>query len=269
MTRFAFLADPQLGCRATFSGLDEEAIEALRRRDMHVAPFPAEDGHLWEVGQLEKAVAAIDAAKPDFVVVGGDMVDDVRRADQYRDLMAGFASVGVPIHWVAGNHDIALDGQQPTHRSIEQYEALFGQPHFRIDGGDVTLVALNTTVMHRPERVPEELATQLGFIEEAIAGAPGPVLLVGHHPLFLRSPDERNSYWTIPGDTRRHLLDLVARGDVHAMFAGHYHRNNVARIGSFEMVTSGPVGFPLGDDPSGIRVVEHDGTHLRHEYIPI
>ncbi len=269
MSRFVFLADPQLGCRATFSGLSEETTEALRQRDMYIDPFPAEDGHLWEVRQVEKAVAAIEEAAPDFVVVGGDMLDDARSAGQYRDLMAGFASVGVPIHWVPGNHDIAFDGEQPTHRSIEHYEFLFGDSTFVIDGGEVTLVALNTTVLHRPERVPDVLAAQFRFLDRAIADAHTPVVLVGHHPLFLRTPDEPNSYWTVPGELRSRLLGLVQAHGVHAMFAGHYHRNQVARSGRFEMVTTGPVGFPLGQDPSGIRVVEHDGRRLRHEYIPI
>ena len=269
MSRFVFLADPQLGCRATFSGLSEDAVEALRRRDMYVEPFPAEDGHLWEIGQVEKAVSAIEAAQPDFVVVGGDMVDDARSAGQYRDLMAGFASIGVPIHWVPGNHDIAFDGEQPTHRSIEHYESLFGSPHFTIDGGEVALIALNTTVMHRPERVPDALAAQLRFVQTAIADAHTPIIFVGHHPLFLRTPDESNSYWTIPLEIRRELLALSTEHELIAMFAGHYHRNQVARTGAFEMVTSGPVGFPLGVDPPGIRIVEHDGRRLRHEYVAI
>ncbi|NND83525.1 MAG: hypothetical protein HKN46_00080 [Acidimicrobiia bacterium] len=269
MSRFVFLADPQLGCRATFSGLSEDAVQALRNRDMYVDCFPAEDDHLWEIGQVEKAVEAIEAAKPDFVVVGGDMIDDIRRADQYRDLMAGFASVGVPIHWVPGNHDIAFDGEQPTHRSIEHYESLFGDSTYAIDGGEVSLVALNTTVMHRPERVGDVLASQLRFVERAVADAHTPVILVGHHPLFLRMPDEPDSYWTIPCDVRERLLALRDDHDIVAMFAGHYHRNQVARTGTFEMVTSGPVGFPLGVDPPGIRIVEHDGRRLRHEYVPI
>lgn len=269
MSRFVFLADPQLGCRATFSGLSEETTEALRQRDMYVTPFPAEDGHLWEVGQVEKAVAAIEKVQPEFVVVGGDMIDDARSAGQYRDLKAGFASLSIPVHWVPGNHDIAFDGEQPTHRSIENYESLFGDPHFVIDGGEISLVALNTTVMHRPERVPDVLAAQLRFVEAAVADAHTPIVLVGHHPLFLRTPDEPNSYWTIPGELRSRILGLRAEHDIVAMFAGHYHRNQVARTGSFEMVTSGPVGFPLGQDPPGIRVVEHDGRRLRHVYIPI
>ena len=32
------------------------------------------------------------------------------------------------------------------------------------------------------------------------------------------------------------------------------------------MVTSGPVGFPLGDDPSGLRIVKLYDDRVEHEY---
>lgn len=50
------------------------------------------------------------------------------------------------------------------------------------------------------------------------------------------------------------------------MFAGHYHRNAYARAGEIEMVTTGAVGRPLGDDPSGFRVVDVHDDRLEHSY---
>jgi hypothetical protein len=35
------------------------------------------------------------------------------------------------------------------------------------------------------------------------------------------------------------------------------------------MVSSGPVGYPLGEDPSGYRVVRLDRKGVRHEYLPL
>jgi predicted phosphodiesterase len=51
--------------------------------------------------------------------------------------------------------------------------------------------------------------------------------------------------------------------------AGHWHRNNIATSGELEMVTSGPVGYPLGDDPSGFRIIEFDDAGVRHRYLPL
>jgi hypothetical protein len=37
----------------------------------------------------------------------------------------------------------------------------------------------------------------------------------------------------------------------------------------FEMITSGPVGYPLGSDPSGFRMVDVFADRVTHEYIPL
>jgi hypothetical protein len=33
-----------------------------------------------------------------------------------------------------------------------------------------------------------------------------------------------------------------------------------------DVITSGPVGYPLGDDPSGFRVVEVTSAKIEHKY---
>ena len=39
-----------------------------------------------------------------------------------------------------------------------------------------------------------------------------------------------------------------------------------ARPPALQMVTSGPVGYPLGDDPSGLRIVKVYDDRIEHEY---
>ena len=70
----------------------------------------------------------------------------------------------------------------------------------------------------------------------------------------------------IPKERRRVLLELFKAHGVAAVFAGHWHRNNYASDGDLQMVTSGPVGYPLGDDPSGLRVVKVFEDRIEHEY---
>jgi len=53
---------------------------------------------------------------------------------------------------------------------------------------------------------------------------------------------------------------------VHQVFAGHYHRNEQGRDGDLEMVTTGPVGMPLGGAKSGIRIVTVTPTGVTHKF---
>src|SRR3989304_4471968 len=83
-------------------------------------------------------------------------------------------------------------------------------------------------------------------------------------------PDEPDTYWNLPGERRGPLLGQIHRAGVRLVLAGHWHRNGIARDGDLEMVVSGPVGYPLGDDPSGFRIVEFaEGKRPRHRYLPL
>ena len=65
---------------------------------------------------------------------------------------------------------------------------------------------------------------------------------------------------------RRPVLKLLREYEVDAVFAGHWHQNNYAADGKMEMVASGSVGYPFGDDPSGYRVVRVGKSGLKHDW---
>ena len=61
-------------------------------------------------------------------------------------------------------------------------------------------------------------------------------------------------------------LELFDRYKVHQIFAGHYHRNAGGRAANIEMITTGPVGRPLGSDSSGFRIVNVNKKLVTHRY---
>ena len=70
----------------------------------------------------------------------------------------------------------------------------------------------------------------------------------------------------IPKERRRVIPELLKAHNVVAVFSGHWHRNVYGFDGEFQMVTSGPVGYPLGDDPSGYRIVKVHPDRVEHDY---
>ena len=121
-------------------------------------------------------------------------------------------------------------------------------------------MAFNSCVWFDPSEVPEELEAQMAFLREALRGARDQgmthTVVLDHHPLFVKHSLEEDDWMVIPRERRRVLLDLFEEHEVTMMFSGHLHRNHVAQYGDIQMVTTGPVGCPLGADPSGIRVVK-------------
>ncbi len=64
-------------------------------------------------------------------------------------------------------------------------------------------------------------------------------------------------------------MDLFEENGVSTVFSGHWHRNGYARDENLELITTDPVGYPLGDDHSGSRIVRVRENKLEHEYIPL
>ncbi|MDH3500383.1 MAG: metallophosphoesterase [Acidimicrobiia bacterium] len=270
--RFVFLADTQLGCYATFSGLSEEQVAHFESLGIRVDRVPSVDGFEWDARQYRRAVQVINAARPAFVAIGGDLVDDANSEDQINEFLAITADIDpeVPVHFIPGNHDITFDTVSPTPASMAAYRDVFGRDYYSFVYGDTLFITLNTPVIDRPEHVPDEWEGQLGFLQDELDQAArrrtGNVIIMGHHPLFLDTADEEDSYWNLPLERRATLLDLLTRSGVRIGFAGHYHRNATASDGGFTQVTSGPVGYPLGVDPSGYRLVEISDSKVTHAY---
>ncbi len=269
---FIQMADPQFGMYAALSGLDEVRLEALQRAGMSVASAPKITGFARETELYESAIASANRLGPEFVITCGDMINDVDDNAQLNELMriTGDLDSDIPMHWVAGNHDL---GNEVTSETLARYRERFGPDDYYFDHRGIRCVVLNSNISRDPSQVPHEWERQREFAEDAVGEArrqaADHILVFMHHPLFLRRPDEEDSWVVVPRQRRRVLLEVFHRHRVSAIFAGHWHRNAYGRDGDLEMVTSGSVGYPLGDDPSGLRVVKVFERHLAHEYFAL
>lgn len=273
--RFVFLADTQLGCYATFSGFDDEQIASYAERGLKVQKAPRVSGYQWDAERYRGAVEAINRLRPAFVLIGGDLVDDPNSDDQTDVFLSITDTIDsdVTVYLVPGNHDIAPDAMTPTPASVTRYRDRFGPDFYAFTHDRMRVVVMNTTVIDQPDLVAEEWAAQRAFLEEELTPRRGSgidqIVLAGHHPLFLDSADEADSYWNLPLQRRGEILALAKRAGAAIGFAGHWHRNHLSTSDGFTQVVSGPVGYPLGDDPSGYRIVDVGAGDLAHRYVPL
>jgi 3',5'-cyclic AMP phosphodiesterase CpdA len=205
-------------------------------------------------------------------VICGDLANRVGHAGQIAEFqrISSTLNPSIPLYLVAGNHDV---GNEPTKESLQAYRATFGPDWYSFRQGDVYGIVLNSQLIDAPEEVPGEARDQLAWLRDELVRAQSSgaqhILVFQHQSYFLEQPDEADQYFNIDAESRAVYLRLLKNAGVEAVFAGHYHRNSQGWDQTLEMVTTGPVGKPLGEDPSGLRIVVIGEDSLRHEYFAL
>lgn len=247
----------------------ERAEFFVQLADPQFGAFTQDKDFAQETANYEFAVANVNRLRPAFVVVCGDLINktgDKSQSDEYFRI-TGKIDRSIPVHAVAGNHDV---GNAPTPESLNAYRARFGPDYYSFRHGTVYGIVIDTSVISAPGKVQSDADAQEAWLKAELVRARASdarhVVVFQHHSWFLEKADEPSQYFNMPLDARRRYLELLKASGVRYIFAGHYHRNAFGRDGDLEMITSGPVGRPLGTDPSGFRIVTVKDDGLEHAY---
>ncbi|MHB8523952.1 MAG: metallophosphoesterase [Limisphaerales bacterium] len=243
----------------------------MQLTDPQFGMFADNRNFVQESANFEFAVAAVNRLHPAFVVVTGDLVNkpgDPAQIAEYKRILARVVP-GIPVYNVAGNHDV---GNIPTPASIAAYTNCFGPDHYTFRHGDFAGIVLDSSLIQAPQQAPDLYAAQARWLksalEQARRDAAKTIVIFQHHPWFLKAADEADQYFNIPRQSRVEYLALFHEFGVNHAFGGHYHRNAVARDRDLEVVTTGPVGQPLGPDGSGVRIAIVRDDRIEHHYYP-
>jgi 3',5'-cyclic AMP phosphodiesterase CpdA len=260
-----------VGCRPAPINAGDEPFFFIQMADPQFGFFTANEDFSRETINFTRAIEAANRLRPAFVIVAGDLTHrqgDSAQIAEYRRI-AAMLDRSIPLYNVPGNHDLALP---LSPRSIAAYRAVFGPDYYSFDRNGVIGIIINSSLVKESNLAPEEAAAQSRWLEATLADARSKrrrVLVFQHHPWFLVRADEPDQYYNLPIEKRRAVLMLFHEAGVRYVFAGHYHRNAQARDGDVEMVTTGPVGKPLGSDPSGFRIVIVTRDSVIHRYYPL
>jgi len=268
---FVQMADPQFGMYSSVSKFSDADKAERRQRGINIEyTGPILEGLAKETSLFTEAIETANKINPDFVVICGDMVHNSNSDEQFQELIriSRLLNEDIKLYWVAGNHDV---GDKPTRAGLAQYKEQFGEYNYSFQEENCYFIVLNSSICYDPGSVPDEWDSLISFLEKELQIAASAQqrhkIIFMHHPLFLNDPNEGDNYFVIPSARRAKIIDLITKYDVSAVFTGHLHRNNYQKIGNTELVSTGPVGFPLGEDPSGIRHVQLDDNSLTHEYL--
>ncbi len=216
----------------------------------------------------EKAIEKINSINPAFVVITGDFVNDRSNAGQWNEFDRITGQINKTIHvWLLpGNHDI---GRSPSNEDIDQYVSRYGYDRFSFRHKKCLCIGLNTCIIKSGNNELEQ--RQFEWLEKKLKSGKNDrhIILFGHYPFFIKSPDEPETYSNIKPELRKKYLDLFNQYNVSAVFSGHLHDNAESVSGNTKMVVTSAVGKPLGDAPSGLRIIKVYKDRIEHEYYPL
>jgi len=204
-------------------------------------------GYEQDIARFRQAVRQVNALKPDFVVICGDLVGRPRK-HTFKDFIDCRAELRVPCYCAPGNHDVE---NVPTAESLDYYRKNIGRDYYAFTHKGYVFLVVNTQLWK--VKVAEESERHDAWFNEALETAYKaglPVFVIGHYPLFLKSPDEKEDYYNLPPAKRVELLELFRKRGVVGVLTGHTHRVIVNDFNGIQMVagetTSKMMGGSLG-----------------------
>jgi len=184
--------------------IDDHPIGPILRAPEGALPYP--------VVMNAGAIAEITAAAPDAILVKGDLTND-GQPDEFSAFRDAYGVFSDRLHVVRGNHD--------AYRGQEEFagDACIDVPGARLVLLD-TVIPFQTTGRVTP--------AQIAWLEEAASEVDRPVLVFGHHQVWVPGGARDPNYFGINPDDSEALLAAIERHrNIAGYFAGHTHRNRV------------------------------------------
>jgi len=241
----------------------------LQGSDPQFGMFAKDANFVQETANFEFFIANVNRLNPMFVVLCGDLInktgDESQTAEYHR--ISAKLKPAIKLYSVAGNHDV---GNEPTPEKLASFRKNFGPDWYSFQAKGLYGIVLDSSVIAFPAKVPDEAEKQEIWLRAELTKAKASgrtVVIFQHIPWFLATPDEPDQYFNITKPIRAKYLKLFAESGVRYIFAGHYHRNALGTgADQLAMVTTGPIGMPIGPDPSGFRIVTVKGGQLEQQY---
>jgi serine/threonine-protein phosphatase CPPED1 len=238
----------------------------IQLTDPQFGMFEKNEGFEKETLLYEKAVAEVNRLKPDFVIITGDFVHNQHSLEQIEEFIRITSKIDakIPVYYSPGNHDI---GRNPTRESLRIYTERYGKDRFAFQHKGSFFIGFNSGLI-KSDSLPEEEYKQYKWLKSKLKKGRNKnhIILFTHYPFFIRNIDEPEAYSNLGIDSRHKYLSLFDAHNVTAIFFGHYHNNALTSYKNIQLIITSAVGKPLGNAPSGMRVVKIYKDKIEHEF---
>jgi 3',5'-cyclic AMP phosphodiesterase CpdA len=238
--RVAHLCDPQFGFVSGRQSMKWRAAE-------HFEKNYAED-----FARCARAIERINAMKPDLLLFGGDMVQNV--PDVEKDWIRLLERVRVPWMITPGNHDM---GNRITKENLDRFRCIFGRDRDARDINGWRIITGNSQFWH-PTELNEEQVAYEHWVRDELEKAKkygGRVILATHIPPFAFDVDEKDSYDNCPADLRTKRLEKYESAGVRFLLTAHQHRLAVRGYKSLTILGTEALCGNFDMRPCGFRIL--------------
>jgi len=228
----------------------------IQMTDTH---WGAKDG----IAMTRSAVELINRlpVKVEFVAITGDLFSDSIRNEQIvREGVAVLKGLKIPVYCIPGNHDLAPDNFRQT-QSI--FEENFGPTEQKLTVKGVTCLFLCTEMSSGEKRSAWQV--ERAAIEKEIGTTIDPVLIFMHRPPLrdvLGNDDKETDPLGDVTDSRWTLL-FSQRPAIKAVFAGHFHRDEMMWIGAVPVYIA-PALARFWDRQPAFRLYEYRNGQINY-----
>jgi len=155
--------------------------------------------------------------------------------------------------------------------SLQNYRKLVGKDYYSFERHGRVFVVVNTQLWKTP--VKEESEKHDAWLEATLAAAAqrgARIFIIGHHPLFIKTPDEDEGYYSLPVAKRQALLELFEKTGVVAVLGGHTHKLLINEHKGIQLVNAETTSKNFDGRPFGFRVWRIGNTRpFKHEFIAL
>ena len=93
--------------------------------------------------------------------------------------------------------------------------------------------------------------------------------MIGHYPIFLKTPDEEEVYFNLPLDKRKEILALFKSNNVKAYLSGHKHETVINSYENIQLVSGETTSKNFDERPLGFRLWEVSADTISHRFVPL
>lgn len=223
-------------------------------------------GYEHDIKSFEQAVIQINELKPDFVVICGDLVHEANDRS-FADFKRIMHNLDMPCYPASGNHDV---GNIPNDSTLSYYRKNMGKDYYIFQNKGDSFMIINTQLWKVD--VPKESNAHHEWFKakiDSLGKRNTSIFVVGHYPIFLKTPDEKEEYFNLPLKKRKEILDLFKKNKVKAYLSGHKHETLINNYENIQLVSGETTSKNFDKKPLGFRLwrVSHDS--ISNKLIPL